>query len=440
MKTTILRLGAIAAVLSLVSASPTAYAATPTLSVYSSGSGDTVQVSVQGDPNSPAWLYYQRTNSGIQSQYLGTTNQSGFLSTAVSSSPLGIVSGSSAYVTVNGQSSQSMTWPYTSYYGGGTGVVSFSQNSVNISLGQNTNITLTGGLQPYKQYISNPNVFMSIISGNTLTIVPQSVGSGSVQVCSSDGNGCSTISVTVQGGGTGGYNPLSVSQSNVSVNVGSSTNLTIYGSGGYYVSNNSNTSSVSASISGSTLYINGLNYGNSTLAVCQSNGGQCVTVFVTVGFGTSSPNPYGQTSVSFSQTTPTLAVGQSMSVTVYGGSSTYYISHNSNSNALSANLNGSTLSLTGLSASNTVVVVCSSGTNCGALTVIVGSIGNQQPGTGNWTYCAEENQFCSFSGTRLVQYGANGIYSYRTVSNGTPCNNAIFGDPIFGVAKRCSFQ
>ena len=55
-----------------------------------------------------------------------------------------------------------------------------------------------------------------------------------------------------------------------------------------------------------------------------------------------------------------------------------------------------------------------------------------------YAYCADENQTCSFSGTKNVRYGANGSYFYRTLANGAACNNTTFGDPIPGVFKSCS--
>ncbi len=58
----------------------------------------------------------------------------------------------------------------------------------------------------------------------------------------------------------------------------------------------------------------------------------------------------------------------------------------------------------------------------------------------NWTFCAIENDICSFSGTKTVRYGANGVYATQTLSNGTACTNSVFGDPISGVLKQCEFQ
>ena len=56
----------------------------------------------------------------------------------------------------------------------------------------------------------------------------------------------------------------------------------------------------------------------------------------------------------------------------------------------------------------------------------------------NWTECAGENGSCTFSGTRQVRYGANGVYVYKTVAGPISCSNAIFGDPLYGVVKMCS--
>jgi hypothetical protein len=51
--------------------------------------------------------------------------------------------------------------------------------------------------------------------------------------------------------------------------------------------------------------------------------------------------------------------------------------------------------------------------------------------------CADEGSACSFTGTRVVAYGA-GSYRYKTVTGGTACGVAAFGgDPVFGVLKSC---
>ncbi len=57
----------------------------------------------------------------------------------------------------------------------------------------------------------------------------------------------------------------------------------------------------------------------------------------------------------------------------------------------------------------------------------------------SWTTCATEGGTCSFSGTREVRFGANGVYTSKMITASTPCTTAVFGDPIRGVVKSCSY-
>jgi len=57
-----------------------------------------------------------------------------------------------------------------------------------------------------------------------------------------------------------------------------------------------------------------------------------------------------------------------------------------------------------------------------------------------WTNCSAENGTCSFSGTHEVAFGANGLYVYRSLTGGTGCSNAVFGDPAVGTVKACYVQ
>ena len=58
-------------------------------------------------------------------------------------------------------------------------------------------------------------------------------------------------------------------------------------------------------------------------------------------------------------------------------------------------------------------------------------------GPSGYTFCANENANCSFTGSQSVAYGADGKFVFQTLANGTPCNNSIFGDPDLGVVKAC---
>jgi hypothetical protein len=59
--------------------------------------------------------------------------------------------------------------------------------------------------------------------------------------------------------------------------------------------------------------------------------------------------------------------------------------------------------------------------------------------TTTWVNSAVQNGLCSFSGTRQVRYGANGTYAYKSATGSINCSNDIFGDPVWGVVKACSY-
>jgi hypothetical protein len=434
----------------------TAKAMTPTLSLNSSGS-NSVQLTVYGDSNSSVFLYYPQTYSGMQSQYLGSTNSSGYFSTVLGSYQYNIVAGNLVYVIVNNQQSQSIAWPYTSSYNYYGGVVSLSQTNVTLAVDQVTNITITGGNQPYSMFPNSLDVFQAVISGSTLTVTGRNYGTSSLSVCSSGSyngaSGCATLNISVTNNNNN-YNYgslISLSQSNITLNPGTNTTVTIYGGYNYNVASNTNSYVASTNINGNILTVTGNNQGSTTISICQNyvysyynynNSAQCTPLYVTVGYSNNN-NYYNQapTPITFSQSNPTLNSGQTMSISIYGGNGGYYyVSHNSNSTAVSATLSGSVLSITGQQASNTVIVVCSTSTSCGAITVSVNGYNNGYYNNGGWTYCANENQFCSFSGTHNVRFGANGNYYYRTFTSGTTCSNAIFGDPAFMTVKQCSYQ
>ena len=57
-----------------------------------------------------------------------------------------------------------------------------------------------------------------------------------------------------------------------------------------------------------------------------------------------------------------------------------------------------------------------------------------------WTFCADEHQYCEFSGTKQVQYGADGTYTVMTFTDGIWCTNDVFGDPLYGTIKHCNIR
>jgi hypothetical protein len=75
----------------------------------------------------------------------------------------------------------------------------------------------------------------------------------------------------------------------------------------------------------------------------------------------------------------------------------------------------------------------------GATALAARSESAQATGTETWTWCAGEGGLCNVPGTRLVRYGVDGAYFYKTVSNAVGCGNADWGDPAFLRGKHCDY-
>jgi hypothetical protein len=53
-----------------------------------------------------------------------------------------------------------------------------------------------------------------------------------------------------------------------------------------------------------------------------------------------------------------------------------------------------------------------------------------------WTFCANQYQRCSFSGTKQVRFGKNGTFTTRSFTNGVSCTNRSFG-VRFSTGNKC---
>ncbi len=360
-------------------------AVTPTLSL-SSLSGGSVQVSVNGDANQSVMFYYNVASaSGMQVTTLGSTNSAGYFTTTVNASSYGIISGNNVYVVVDGAQSVMQPWPTPS------GTPTLSQTSVTVGLGQQATLYETNGSAPlYMASNANPSIATVSVSGTQITVTGSQTGGTVANICyTGTASNCIGLAVTVQSGSV-----LSFSQNNITIAQGQNTTVTVSGgSGSYSVTNNSNPSDVSAVLSGSTITLYGSALGSANITVCDSNG-RCGTLYVTTGTTSSSGSLY------FSNTNPTLTVGQATTLTVSGGSG-YYVTGNTNPSAVSQSVSGNTITLTGQASGSATITVCSASNGCGTFTVTVNgssSGGYVTFGVTNPTVVAGQTYSVSLSG------------------------------------------
>lgn len=295
----------------MLSAASAALAVAPTLSL-SLATGDSVQVTVHGDPNQGVILYYTST-AGPISTGLGMTDASGNFSNAISSGGYAISGASIVHVAVNGQNSPTMTWPYGSASSAATstastsqtatGAIGFSQTTVQLSVNGTAVITLSGDSNFYAASTTNQGIVSESINGTSLSVSGLSNGTTTVTICTISGS-CGPISVGVGMPALGSSaatstasssaTPGGVSFSNASpsLGVGQSMNINLSGgSGSYFISSGAAPGIATLSLSGASISVFGVSAGSTSATVCATSGG-CGTLAISVtGSGTATPPP-----------------------------------------------------------------------------------------------------------------------------------------------------
>ena len=263
--------------------------------------------------------------------------------------------------------SNQVVWPY--FQNTTTSNLTLSQGALLLNTGQTSTITASAN-SLYVQSNSNPSIANVNINASQITVQALIYGSTVTNICVvGSTTNCSSISITVQNTSA---QQLNFSQNNFSIVSGQSVAVTITGGSGLYtISNNSNSSAVQATLNGSviTLVSNNTN-GASSITVCATDMNNCGIINV-------SATTVNSTSITFSQTNPVVPIGQSTTVTIYGGTgSNFYVSSNSNPSIVQANINSNILTLVGNASSGTSTInVCAYAGTCATLTANVSNTG-----------------------------------------------------------------
>lgn len=166
----------------------------------------------------------------------------------------------------------------------------------------------------------------------------------------------------------GNNGSLNLSQTSVTVSAGQSTTVQAYNNygGSVYINSISNSNVVSASVSGSTITLQGINNGSANVNVCVNNNNQCAIIYVTV-------NGYQGGTLSLSPSSLSMQVGQSTTVYVQNISgSSVYVSNNTNTSVVSTSISGSSVVVAANNPGFTQLTVCANNYGqCATLPVTV---------------------------------------------------------------------
>jgi hypothetical protein len=162
-----------------------------------------------------------------------------------------------------------------------------SSSAANLTIGQSQTITASG-LAPFSiSQNTNPGAVSATVNGYNIVLTGVSVGSSNITVCQSNGQ-CGTINsysnpVNGSTSNTAVSTSITFSPSTVNLPVGQNQTVSLSGSntGQYYVSNNSNTSSITTNLNGNILTLNAIGIGSSNINIC-STSNQCNVLYVNV--------------------------------------------------------------------------------------------------------------------------------------------------------------
>jgi len=394
-------------------------AVTPTLTLTTNNDGDTIQLDVNGDANQSVVFYYSKTGANLQLSYLGKTDSNGSFSVSISSASYGISADSLVYVTVNNVKSNQVAWPYAA----AANVLTLNQTGLALALGQSGTLTAynTGTNFLYLSNNSNPPVANVYINGNQITVTAINYGSTVITVCAQASSpSCASAYITVQNTGA---QPLVFSQSNITVANGQSLEVSVIGgSGSYLILNNSNPGAIQASLDSAKVKLTAVAAsGSSSITVCTADVSTCGIINAAVGNANS-------TGITFSQTNPTMNIGQTLSITVSGGAGgNYNIFSNTNPSSVQANLSGDSLILNANASGSSVITVCSSLSSCGSVTATVSYT------TSGGTIRLSQNNLWLLVGQTLSITISGGLSPYSVSGNYAGILQAKISDNILSI-------
>lgn len=332
-------------------------ATTPTLSVMTGNAGYMI-VSVAGDPNASVQLVYHPYGSSLATTIaIGSTDSNGNFTGTLSASSYNIVNGTTAYVTVNGNNSSSVTWPSFTSTTGTSNSLALSQYTATLSVGQSVVIYSSNNIMLYSANSSNTAIANTTVNNGQVTIYAVASGSASVNICSAQGN-CNTVSVNV----LEHTSTLSLNQSVANIAVGQG--VVVMSNNSSIATASSNSSNVSATANNGQVTLIGQSVGTGTVSVC-NNSNVCDSIFVNV------QNP-SLNNLALSQNTISVGVGQT--ATIYA-LNTSISSATGNAPYVSTSVNsgsgGNQLTFTGVQAGTETVTLCGSTGGCNAVVVTV---------------------------------------------------------------------
>ena len=292
------------------------------------------------------------TISGGLAPYASSSSNAGVATTGVSGNVLTISAWASGNATVAVFDSTGTKIDISVTVGAATPVAALyttAGSSITLGLGSTSSYTVDGGTAPYKVSSSNAGVVTAGVSGQTLTIIAGATA-GSAQVLVFDATGTQVVIAVTAGSASSATFYTSAPSAITFSSTGTSAGYIAGGGAPPYAISSSNSSVVSASLTGSNLTLLAGSAGNATVLVLDSNGSKA-EIAVTVASAAVVPL------FTTAPATVTVLAGTVSDTFQVSGGSSPYDARSGNTAVATVALSGTSLVITGVSAGSTTVDV-----------------------------------------------------------------------------------
>lgn len=283
-------------------------------------------------------------------------------------------------------------------------------SDLSVAVGSTQTYLIGGGSTPYNVSSTNPSVATATVSGTTLTIAGKLTGTTIVVI--SDGTGTS-VKVNVTVGATQAL--FSTAPNAVTLGLSETATYTVGGGIQPYTVVSSNTTSVKATISGSTLTLAATTIAGSAQIIVTDAAGKVLAIAATVNSG--------PVIALFTSAPPAITVAPAAAPTYsVGGGTAPYTATSSNVSVATASITGTTLTIAGVAGGSANVVIRDAVGGTVTLSVTTASAANAALGVFPATASARVGDTLTFNIT-------GGTPAYKVVSN-NPNIATIAGSPV----------
>lgn len=318
----------------------------------SAGTGQSLFTTAPGSVTVGVGATASFTAGGGKPAYTASTSNAAVATVTLSGSGFVItgVGPGAAQITVGDANGSSVPIAVTVPSGTGQSLFTTAPGNVSVAVGASGNYTAGGGSPAYSVSTSNAAVATVTLSGTSFVITGVSSGVAQVNVGDTTGNAVEILVTVGAGGGTPSL--FTTAPGAITLGAGVSGTYAVAGGRPGYSVSTSDSAVATASLSGTTLTINGVSAGTAQIKVGDS-GGDSVTINVTVGSGIPPSAPALYTTAAGSVT---IAFGSTANYMIGGGAGGY-VASSSDTSVAAVSIVGATLTVTPVSPGTATVTV-----------------------------------------------------------------------------------